>query len=99
MDNFLEQLNSSEGKLLFTSVTEKIIELQNLGELTNEQKFEVVVEFCYSLIEKIDDEVSNVPLIGWFLRLLVDNPISDSLEKEACKLFVQTVFRSIKPLL
>lgn len=101
MENLIPQLNTQDSKKLFNETSEEVKNRLN-KDATPEakaQSFEEVVEIVYKFVEDHDDYVQLVPIFGWFLKLLVDNPLADRIEREACRLFVQLVYRSVKPVL
>ncbi len=64
--------------------------------IPNEEKKRRAVDFGVSLLEKIDDLVAEVPNWGWLLKLLVDNGLVDSLERELISGLVETIYRGVK---
>jgi hypothetical protein len=80
----------------FTQVSDFITGQIDSGK-TNEQKFKDAVSFGVQLVEMLDDNVSLIPVVGVFARLIVDNPVADNLERELVESLVELIYRTLKP--
>lgn len=64
--------------------------------IPNEEKKQRAVDFGVNLLEQIDDSVAEIPGWGWLLKLLADNGLVDSLERELISGLVETIYRGVK---
>ncbi len=67
-------------------------------DISNEEKKARAVNKATEILEVLDDAVSEVPGWGWLIKLIVDNPLVDALQKQAVGLAVEALVFALKPL-
>jgi hypothetical protein len=67
-------------------------------DISNEEKKTRAVNKATEIMETLDDAVAEVPGWGWLIKLIVDNPFVDQLQKQAVGLAVEALVFALKPL-
>jgi hypothetical protein len=94
----MEILTKIFSREFFSEMGAFIMELFG-AETSDSAKLAKAIEHGVAIIEKFDDSVTQIPAVGWILKLLVDNPATDDLQRRAVTVAVELIVATLRPTL
>lgn len=91
----LEKIFSKE---TLAKATELIVQADVVmpGEDNADARHLMVVDGLVEFVERMDDQVSRIPHIGFLLKAIIDSPPIDEYERKACAAVVELAYQTLR---